>query len=180
MTDGEPKNLGMPLEIAKKNLRDDPQTHAIAEALGVDVEDYIDKVIDYARHPDKEPELELLDEESIAQLGPDVPSVADVTHWFEQVAEGEIELDDRVEVAPSDGFSTGVDRADALRAQARGEAGPRRAPGVEEVQRGRARPAAPEAGSVLKQQLLEQQRQFQLGMDARRAGHGTKTPPKRS
>ena len=95
----------MPLEIAKQNLRDDPNTLAIAKALGDELEDYIEKVLDYALHPEKTPQLELLDDESVAELGPEAPSVDDVTAWFEAVAEGEVELDDRVKVAESDGYT---------------------------------------------------------------------------
>jgi hypothetical protein len=178
MTNGDEKSLGMPLEIARKNLRDDPQTLAIAEALGVDVETYIDRVLEYAQHPEKEPELELLDDASVAQLGPEAPSVEDVTRWLEQVEAGEVELDGRVKVAERDGYSTEAERSEVLRAQAGGEAPARRAPPVERVSRGRAEKPSGE-GSVLEEQLRARQRQFKLGMDARRAGQGRRPPPKK-
>lgn len=165
-----PKNLGMPLEIAKKNLREDPNTRAIADALGVEVEDYIERVLEYATHPDKEVEVELLDDEAASELGPEAPSMAEVMQWMEGVASGEISLDDRVKVAESDDFSTGAEASETFQREAGGEAASRRAPGVEQIQRGSRRGStAPEAGSVLKQQLLAQQRHLQLGMDARRA-----------
>lgn len=170
------KSLGMPLEIARKNLREDPNTHEIAKSLGVEVEDYINKVLDYALNPGKEPEVELLDDESIAGLGPDAPSVSDVTAWLEGVAAGQEVLDDRVEVAGSDNFTTQADRTEVLRAKTGAASAPLRAPTVTVP-----KPETGDdggAGSVLRAQLLEQQRNMQLGMDARRAGQVRKPPPK--
>lgn len=170
MSDEAPRSLGMPLDIARKNLREDPHTQEIAKALGVELDDYIEKVLDYAQHPNKEPELELLDDEAAAELGPDAASVAEVEAWMEKVASGEIDLDDRVKVADSDGFSMDAEPSEAARRDVGVEARTRTAPGVEELQRGRARAPTQEAGSVLKQQLLAQQRSTQLGLEARRAG----------
>lgn len=180
MTDAEGRRLGMPLELAKKNLRDDPQTHEIARALGVEVEVYIDRVIHYALHPEKPPEVELLDDESVAQLGPEAPTVARVTAWFEQVASGEVRLEDRVEVAAEDGFSTEALPSERHLDKTAGEKSLRRAPRVDEGPRAGDAPSASGAGAVLRQQLLEQQRSLRLGMDARRAGQGPKPGGKRS
>ncbi|MEO1228389.1 MAG: hypothetical protein AAFZ18_05740 [Myxococcota bacterium] len=165
----------MPLEMARNNLREDPSTHAIAEALGVEVEDYIDRVLEYATHPDKEVEVELLDDEAAAELGPDAPSMAQVMEWMNGVASGDIDLDDRVKIAESDGFTTQDAPSEVLRREAGAEAPVRRAPGVEQIQRGSKRASAPEAGSALKDQLLAQQRNLQLGMDARRAAKKPKS-----
>lgn len=170
MTDDAPKNLGMPLDMARQNLRDDPNTAEIAKSLGVEVEDYIDKVLEYAQHPDKQPELELLDDEVAAELGPDAASVAEVEAWMEKVISGEIDLDDRVKIAEHDGFATGAEGSETSRAEAGVEAPVRRAPQVAEIQRGKRAAAPTGAGSVLEQQLRAQQRNIQLGVDARRAG----------
>ena len=165
----------MPLAIARKNLREDPQTAAIAKELGVDVEEYIEQVLEYAQNPDKEPELELLDDEAAQDLGPEAATMDEVVSWLEAVESGEITLEDRVQVAEADGFSKDAERSEVLRQQAGAEMS-RRAPGVEEMTAPKKGDATPEAGSVLKAQLMEQQRSMRLGVDAQRAGAGRPKP----
>lgn len=158
--------------MARQAIRDDPHTAEIAKALGVELEDYVEKVMSYVLDPGKEPELELLDDESVAMLGPEAPTVNDVVAWFDGVERGEIDLDPRLEIAEHDGFSTEAERSEALRARTRGEPVARpAAPTLEQISRGR-RPAEPSdgAGAVLRNQLLEQQRNLQVSMEARKAG----------
>lgn len=178
----EERSLGMPLEIARQNLRADPHVGAVAKELGVELDVYVERVLHYALHPDEDPQLDLLDAESVQSLGRQAPSVQDVTAWFEAAAQGGVLPPDRVEVAAHDGFTTESAPAERLRPQVGGHV-PRWAPGVEELPNRRAvAPPADEAGSdaqpdpaaALRRQLLEQQQRGALGLDARRAGRGSK------
>lgn len=160
----EGKSLGMPIEIARRNLLEDPSIRTIAEELGVPLEVYVDKVLEYARHPEREPELAIIEDADAREMGVEVATEADVVGWFEGLADGSVVLPDaRKEVASRDGFTLDATEAERLRAEAQGR--PRRAPAPAP-----APPPNPEAGAVLKQQLAERQRQMQLSMEARKAG----------
>ena len=173
------RNLGMPLAIARKNLREDPHTEAIAKELGVDIETYIDKVLEYALNPDQEPELEVLDEDAIPELDPTAATMNEVMAWLEGVESGEISLEDRVQIAESDDFSTDADRSELLKAQTGAETSPRRAPTLNDIQAPKVTAPDGEAGSVLRAQLLERQQSMRLNSDAQRAG-ARKPPSPRS
>ncbi len=66
MTDKKPERT--PEELRAKLLAD-PATSEIAMSLGIPVETYIEKVIDYALHPDKTPTLHVLPEKTVKSLG---------------------------------------------------------------------------------------------------------------
>lgn len=169
MSSKDAGNLGMPLEMARQSLRDDPNTAKIAETMGLEVELYIDKVLEYALNPQKKPQLEIMDDADAREMGVEVHSYDDVCNWLDGVSDGSIPVDSgRREMSLSDGFSTQATEAERLKAEARGR--PRRGPAPSPAPK-----ISAEAGAVLKQQLADRQRQNQLSMDARRAG---RTKPK--
>jgi len=156
-------SLGEPEHIIRQRLRDDADTQKIAKSLGVDIEDYITKVLFYARRPELAPQVEVLDDESLAAMGGDVPTEGEVDAWLDQVQSGEIDLSGTVETAPQTSeFTTEATRSDQLQA-AMGNTMERRAPTMKTD-----RAAPPKPASILQQQLMAQQRQARARAEARR------------
>ena len=163
MTDGETplESLGVPIPVAKQQLRDDPNTATIAKALGVDIETYIDKVLYYAQRPEEDAQVTVLSPGEIADLGGSVPSPAVVNQWFEAVEKGEISL------TPV----TGTHHATEYSAAPEAHEVVRRAAGVQ-VSKAAPKVDAPKgeitgAGAALKQQLLAQRQGVHLRRDQR-------------
>ena len=158
--------LGEPEETIRQRLRADADAQNIAKSLGVDIEDYITQVLFYARRPDVAPQVEVLDDESLAELGAEIPSEGEVQAWLDAVERGEVDLK-----GPATGmseqteFTTATEASDRIRA-AMGERRERVAPTLG-AQPDRASPP-PGQGSILEQQLLNQQRQARLNVEARR------------
>ncbi|MBI2378407.1 MAG: hypothetical protein HYV07_30695 [Deltaproteobacteria bacterium] len=160
-TEETPKRRGLqrPIEVFRQELRDDPETTKMAEALGLTVDEFVEKVIGYAKNPDKEPELVVIDEEEAAEEGIDVPSVADVQRWLKDVENGKVPIG-TTPVHVEDGFTT--QRPDEEVKKAVGVDADLQAPTV----------GAPKSqivvedtpmGSILRQQLRNQQQKTALG-----------------
>ncbi len=175
MSNQPKKSLGMPLEMAKQSLRDNPDTKKIADSLGVELEEYIDQVMHYAMNPELEPELEVYTEEQLEEAGVEgIPSPKECQDWFEAAINGEINLSGRIDVEEKDGFSTKRDQKEVIQESA-GVKLNRRAPRIDQL---KAPSMADGAGSALKNQLLQQQQAQRIGMDARRSGRPAPGPDK--
>lgn len=86
------KKLKRPVEEVRAELLADPHTKDIAKTLGIPLEEYVEKVLDYAQHPEKQPQFNVLPDEVIKAQGG--ATTADVKQWFENVAAGKIDLRD--------------------------------------------------------------------------------------
>lgn len=157
MAEGPRKALGIQADVVRQRLMDNAETKEIAKNLGMDLAEYVEMILDFAQHPEKEPMLQVLDDESVASLGDQVPSEAEVKAWLQAVESGEIDLTVQTDVV-SDAVelqSQEEARKKKLSAAIGGtttRAGPNVAPPVKPP--GAKGDSA--AGSVLKQQLLAQ------------------------
>ncbi len=70
-----------------ERILEDKETHQIAEALGLEPQDYAARVLHYIRNPKAEPQLQFMDAQQEKEAG--MPSLADTIAFMEQVAEGE-------------------------------------------------------------------------------------------
>lgn len=156
MADAPRKALGVSEEVARQRLMESPETREIAQNLGMDLAEYVQMVIDYAKHPEKEPMLEVLDDETLESLGAEVPSQGEVMAWLEAVKRGEIDLTAQAEQVSDEVElqSAEEDRKKRLSAALGSEAS-KAAPKVGDLAKP-SEPLAGPAGSVLKQQLLAQ------------------------
>lgn len=156
MADTPRKALNVPVEVARQRLLENPETQDIAKSLGLELEAYVDMILDFAQHPEKEPELQVLDDESLAGLGAEVPSQAEVLGWFQAVERGEIDLTVQAEVVSDEVELKSAEEERKKRLSAAIGAGPvKAAPKVGDAAKAPESKADP-AGSVLKQQLLAQ------------------------
>lgn len=67
-----------------------PDVQEMAQTLGVDLEEYVGRLVYFLKHPDEEPVLALVDEKELKAAGLQAPSVDEVRAWFEKVNSGEI------------------------------------------------------------------------------------------
>ena len=183
--DGEEKlaSLGMPLHIAKQQLRDDPETQKIADALGVDIEDYIEQVIHYAQRPQLDAQVKVVPDEEFEEAGISVPSVGDVNAWFEGVANGEISVEGPGVTPETETYTEEKEEGEVLR-EAAGVEVERAAPTREQL-KGEVKVTDNAAGSVLKNQLRAQQQRTLQRREARQAASAQskskpKKPPKKT
>ncbi|MEQ8274904.1 MAG: hypothetical protein RMA76_12975 [Deltaproteobacteria bacterium] len=156
--------LGMPVAVAKQQLRDDPHTHEIAKGLGVDVEEYIDQVIYFAQNPNVDPEMHVLPDEELAEAGANVATEGEVLGWFKGVASGEIDITEPHKKERKTEYTKQKLDSETMRAAAGfhvEKAAPQQA-----APRGEIR-ASGRGGAALREQLLQQQRNTQMMRDRR-------------
>ncbi|MBI4815366.1 MAG: hypothetical protein HY791_03870 [Deltaproteobacteria bacterium] len=155
----KPRGLSRPVEVVRQDLLADKDTVEMAKVLGLTPEEFVEKVIGYAQNPEKEPELLVIDEEEAEEEGLDIPSTADVQRWLRDVEEGKVQVGP-VKLHQSDGFTT--DRPEVEVARATGNPADLQAPPVE-APRSQIVVEDTAMGSVLRQQLQNQQRKTALG-----------------
>ena len=84
------RQLKKPVEEIRAELLADERIARIAEKLNIEKEAYVEKVLEYALHPEKQPVLNLLPEDQVKAQGG--ATMAEVKTWFEKVDSGEIDL----------------------------------------------------------------------------------------
>ena len=164
----------MPVEMAIQKLRDDPETKKIADAFNMELEDYIAQVMEYAQNPDLEPQLQIMADDDLRELGMEIPADGAIEQWFEDVASGKIKPDTGPDAGHglSDGFKQ---RGQSQSSQKRALVGADK-PTLEashvEASKGKV-----VAGGALKDQILEQQQLIrQLGAKPRKARKAVTKP----
>ena len=85
--------LKRPVEKVRAELLADPDTKRIAKAVKMKLEDYVELVLDYAQHPDKEPVLQVASDEELRNAGYEPPSAKDVAQFFLDGANGKLGLE---------------------------------------------------------------------------------------
>lgn len=83
----------MPMSDADLIARilEDKETYKIADALGIDAEDYAKRVLFYLRNPKADPQLQFMSPADAEAAG--MPSVNDCKVFLEKIESGEISLD---------------------------------------------------------------------------------------
>lgn len=77
--------FGRPANMLREELLADPEAQAIAKMFGITIDAYADLVLEFALNPEKEPELELIDDEDFEECEVRVPDEATITMWVEAV-----------------------------------------------------------------------------------------------
>jgi hypothetical protein len=96
------RKLKKPIPELRADLMADPRTKDMAERLGMTLEAYVEKVLDFAQHPEKVPQMNVLPEAEVKAQGG--ATVEEVKAWMEDVRDGKITLpgDNR----PKDAFES--------------------------------------------------------------------------
>lgn len=87
-----PVKLKKPIEKIRAELLEDADTKRIARAMGVEVEAYVEMVLDYLQNPEKEPVLKVASDEELRAAGYEPPTTEEIGNFFLAGARGELGL----------------------------------------------------------------------------------------
>lgn len=86
----EQKRLKKPVEKVRAELLADPDTKRIAKSVGMELEAYVELVLDYAQNPDKQPVLQVASDEELRAAGYEPHTTEEVANFFLAGARGEL------------------------------------------------------------------------------------------
>ncbi len=86
----EPKKLKKPVEVLRAELLVDKDVKEQARLLKIDVEAYVEKILDYATHQDKPPQLVITPDEQLKARDPNIPTVEELQTHLQKIVDGEI------------------------------------------------------------------------------------------
>lgn len=87
-----PKKLKRPVEEVRAELLADKDVKEQARLLQIDVEAYVEKILDYALNPEKPPQLVITPDEELKAKDPSVPTVEELQTHLQKIVDGEISL----------------------------------------------------------------------------------------
>jgi len=87
---GQKRGLKRPIEVVRAELLKDPDTKRIAKAVGMELEAYVELVLQYAQDKDKEPVLNVVSDEELRAAGFNPPTAEDVAKLLVTAAKGEM------------------------------------------------------------------------------------------
>jgi hypothetical protein len=73
-------------EALRKKILADPNTAKIAENLGVPLEDYVNQVLHFALHPDEEPNVYVVEDAALRQMGYEPPDAEAMGQYIVEAA----------------------------------------------------------------------------------------------
>ncbi|EPX60163.1 hypothetical protein D187_002249 [Cystobacter fuscus DSM 2262] len=100
----EGKKLRRPIDDVRDELLKDPDVKEQARLLQIPVEQYVEKILDYASHPEKPPAIMIVPDEALKKEDPSIPTVAEVETHLQRMVNGEIPI---IPGQSQDGFSKG-------------------------------------------------------------------------
>ncbi|QSQ14810.1 hypothetical protein [Myxococcus landrumensis] len=100
----EPKKLRRPVAELRAELLENPDVKEQARLLKVDVAAYVEKILDYAQHPDKPAQLTITPDEELKAQYPNAPTVDEIAAHIEKIRTGEVAIS---RAHQRDGFSSG-------------------------------------------------------------------------
>ena len=92
-TPGKKRGLKRPVEVVRAELLKDADTKRIAKAVGMELEAYVELVLQYAQDKDKEPELHVVSDEELKKNGFNVVSPEEAANMLVAIAKGEFGVD---------------------------------------------------------------------------------------
>jgi hypothetical protein len=87
---GKKRGLKRPIEVVRAELLKDADTKRIAKAVGMELEAYVELVLQYAQDKDKEPVLSVVSDEELRANGFNPPSPEEAANLLIAVAKGEL------------------------------------------------------------------------------------------
>ncbi|MBN8226438.1 hypothetical protein JYK02_02830 [Corallococcus macrosporus] len=98
-----PSRLKRPVEVVRAELLADADVKQQAEMLKIPVAQYVEKILDYAIHPDKPPQLEIIPDEELKARDPKIATVEEIGTHLQKIIDGEIVISPAQQ---RDGFSS--------------------------------------------------------------------------
>jgi DNA-directed RNA polymerase specialized sigma subunit len=87
---GKKRGLTRPIEVVRAELLKDPDTKRIAKAVGMELEAYVELVLQYAQDKDKQPVLNVVEDEELKAKGFKVVSQEEAAQLLVAAAKGEL------------------------------------------------------------------------------------------
>jgi hypothetical protein len=103
-SNAEGKKLRRPVDDVREELMKDADVKEQARLLKIPVEQYVEKILDYAVHPEKPPAIMIVPDEALKKEDPSIPTVAEVENHLQKLVKGEIPI---IPGKAQDGFSKG-------------------------------------------------------------------------
>lgn len=85
-----PRKLKKPVEEVRAELLADKDVKEQARLLKIDVAAYVEKILDYALHPEKPPQLVITPDEELKARDPSVPTVDEIGNHLQKIINGEV------------------------------------------------------------------------------------------
>ncbi|RKH04246.1 hypothetical protein D7V97_25615 [Corallococcus sp. CA053C] len=98
-----PSRLKRPVEVVRAELLADADVKQQAEMLKLPIEQYVEKILDYAIHPDKPPQLVITPDEELKARDPKIATVEEIQTHLQKIIDGEIVISPAQQ---RDGFSS--------------------------------------------------------------------------
>lgn len=98
-TPGKKRGLSRPIEVIRAELLKDPDTKRIAKAVGMDLEAYVELVLEYAQDKDKQPVLQVMSDAELRAKGFDPHTPEEAAQVIISAVKGE-----KAQPAPSQEF----------------------------------------------------------------------------
>ncbi|WAM23537.1 MULTISPECIES: hypothetical protein [Myxococcus] len=96
------KKLKRPVEEVRAELLADADVKEQARLLKVPVEEYVEKIIDYALNPEKPPQIEIVPDEELKAKDPNVPTIEELQGHLQDIVDGRVVIS---RAHQRDGFS---------------------------------------------------------------------------
>lgn len=87
------RGLKRPVEVVRAELLNDADTKRIAKAVGMELKDYVELVLQYAQDKDKEPELHIVPDEELKKNGFNVVTAEEAGKMLVDIAQGRFGVD---------------------------------------------------------------------------------------
>ena len=81
-----------PIEEIRAELLKDPDVREQARMLQLPVEQYVEKIIDYAMNPQKPPQVQVIPDPVLKAQDPSIPTTAEIKTHLEKIKSGEIAI----------------------------------------------------------------------------------------
>jgi hypothetical protein len=91
------RGLKRPIEVVRAELLKDADTKRIAKSVGMELEAYVELVLEYAQDKDKEPQIAVVSDEELHAKGFETPTNEDVAKLLMKAAKGEMGVNEEFE-----------------------------------------------------------------------------------
>ncbi|WP_426752967.1 hypothetical protein [Myxococcus sp. Y35] len=84
------KKLRRPVEEVRAELLANADVKEQARLLKLPVEEYVEKILDYALNPEKPPQIQIVPDEELKAKDPNAPTVAEIQDHLEAIVDGRV------------------------------------------------------------------------------------------
>ncbi len=87
-----PRAPSRPIEEIRAEIMKDPDVREQARIMDIPLEKYVDKIIDYARNPQKQAQVVITPDAVLKKEDPTIPTTEEIKTQLEKIASGEIAI----------------------------------------------------------------------------------------